>query len=51
MEDVLVELIELDEVAVDAVYVPLVEVVVAVEAAVDGRSGSVVETGEFDFLV
>ena len=42
------------EVVVDAlvgVIVPLLDVVVAVEVAVDGRIAAAVETGEFDFLV
>ena len=42
------------EVVVDAlvgVTVPLLDVVVAVEVAVDGRIAAAVETGEFDFLV
>ena len=47
----LVELVVLDEVAVDAVYVPLVEVVVAVEVAVDGRTESALATGDFEFRV
>ena len=39
------------DVVVEVAYVPLEEVAVAVEEAVDGRSAAAVETGEFDFLV
>ena len=39
------------DVVVEAAYVPLEEVAVAVEEAVDGRIAAAVETGEFDFLV
>ena len=39
------------DVDVDVAYVPPVDVLVAVEEAVDGRIAATVETGEFDFLV
>ena len=38
-------------VVVGVVYVLLVDVLVAVEEAVDGKIAAAVETGEFDFLV
>ena len=47
----LVELVVLDEVAVDAVYVPLVVVLVEVPVADDGSNAETVPTGELDFLV
>ena len=43
MEDVFIELVE---VAVDVEYVPLLDVVVPVEEAVDGRSAAAVDTGD-----
>ena len=48
MDDVFIELVE---VAVDDDYVLLLDVVVPVEEAVDGKSAEPVATGEFDFLV
>ena len=39
------------DVVVDVAYVPLLDVVVPVEEAVDGKSAEPVATGEFDFLV
>tara|TARA_A100001037_G_scaffold219272_1_gene197192 strand:+ start:436 stop:594 length:159 start_codon:yes stop_codon:yes gene_type:complete len=41
----------LDDVVVDVAYVPLLDVVVPVDEAVDGKSAEPVATGEFDFLV
>jgi hypothetical protein len=48
--------VEVEELEVDVdglvdVTVPLLDVVVAVEEAVDGRIEAAVETGELDFLV
>ena len=39
------------DVVVDVAYVPLLDVVVPVDEAVDGKSAEPVATGEFDFLV
>ena len=39
------------DVVVDVAYVPLLDVVVPVDEAVDGKSAEPVVTGEFDFLV
>ena len=39
------------DVVVDVAYVPLLDVVVPVDEAVDGRIEATVETGELDFLV
>ena len=46
-----VEELEVDVDGLVDVTVPLLDVVVAVEEAVDGRIEAAVETGEFDFLV
>ena len=46
-----VEELEVDVDGVVDVTVPLLDVVVAVEEAVDGRIEAAVETGELDFLV
>ena len=39
------------DVALDVAYVPLLDVVVPVDEAVDGKSAEPVATGEFDFHV
>ena len=39
------------DVEVDVAYVPLLDVVVPVDEAVDGKSAEPMATGEFDFLV
>ena len=46
-----VEELEVDVDALVEVTVPLLDVVVPVEEAVDGRSAEPVVTGEFDILV
>tara|TARA_B100000508_G_scaffold52210_1_gene40506 strand:- start:63 stop:221 length:159 start_codon:yes stop_codon:yes gene_type:complete len=46
-----VEELEVDVDALVDVTVPLLDVVVPVEEAVDGRSEETLVTGEFDFLV
>ena len=46
-----VEELEVDVDALVDVTVPLLDVVVPVEEAVDGRIEAAVETGELDFLV
>ena len=46
-----VEELEVDVDGLVDVTVPLLDVVVAVEEAVDGRIEAAVETGELDFLV
>ena len=47
----MVEVVVVLDVVVDVAYVPLVDVVVPVDVAVDGKSAEPVVTGELDFLV
>ena len=47
----MVVLVVVLDVVVDVEYVPLLDVVVPVEEAVDGRIAEPVDTGDSDFLV